>query len=163
MSSIQSPELIAQARLIHQHLQRMRAYLTSGETPGRIWQGMGKAPTFPQIRTLFALNLLGPCQLKDLSRMLDISDPAASEMVDRLVEMKLVTRDQDPVDRRRVILRLTADARRRVEAHEHHTLERIMRLLDTIGPEQVAQWVDLAERMTKVVQSTERKVPTREH
>jgi len=51
------------------------------------------------------------CSVGDIAHGVGISMPAASELVDRLVEAGLVERLHDPADRRRVLLHLTQRAR----------------------------------------------------
>jgi DNA-binding MarR family transcriptional regulator len=162
MSDPKQADLLAKARKLHQDLQCIRAYVLGGETPARVWGGTSKPPTFPQIRTLLALNMLGPCQLKDLSRTLDVSDPAASEMIDRLVEMGYVARSQDEQDRRRVVLELTPSARTRVEGHERHTLERLVRLMEAMGEDQVSRWLETSEALVRAVEISRERDASRD-
>jgi DNA-binding MarR family transcriptional regulator len=56
---------------------------------------------------LFAIDQLGPCPQQDVADYLAITEPAAAEVVDELVRAGLVTRGQDPSDRRRYALQLT--------------------------------------------------------
>lgn len=51
------------------------------------------------------------CTVGDLAHGLNVSMPAASEMVDRMVEDGLLERGVDPADRRRVLIALTPTAR----------------------------------------------------
>ncbi|GII82214.1 hypothetical protein Ssi03_02040 [Sphaerisporangium siamense] len=63
---------------------------------------------------LSALALLAPCPQQELARYLDITEPAAAQVIDELVEAGLVTRGQDPRDRRRYALELTPLGRERL-------------------------------------------------
>jgi DNA-binding MarR family transcriptional regulator len=141
-----------QARIVHFHAQRFRSYILSGtkveEDP---WEGMPKNPTMPQIRSMLAINMLGPCTLKEFTQSLNTSGAAGSEMVDRLVELGLVTRRQDQADRRRVLIDLTEEARERVRIHEEGVLRQVRALMDKLGPEWSARWVELAEKISDVL------------
>jgi DNA-binding MarR family transcriptional regulator len=142
-----------QARLIQRHAQLMRTYVLRGESPASAWEGLPKDPTLPQVRAMLALHVLGSCRLKTLARRLDISDPAASEMVERLVEMGLVSREQDPTDRRQVVLSLTEEAANRVQTHEDFMLRKIVRLMERLGEQSVEQWTALAQETISILEA----------
>ena len=63
------------------------------------------------VGTLTAIDRLGPRTQRDLARRLEMTEPAAAEIVDELVTAGYVIRDRDPEDRRRYALRLTDDGR----------------------------------------------------
>jgi DNA-binding MarR family transcriptional regulator len=65
---------------------------------------------------LSAINMLGPCQQQELARHLAITESAAAQVVDELVQADLVTRGQDAADRRRYALELTELGRERLIA-----------------------------------------------
>lgn len=56
---------------------------------------------------LTAIDELGPCPQQRLARRLAITEPAAAEVVDELVQAGMVSRGKDPHDRRRYALELT--------------------------------------------------------
>lgn len=70
-----------------------------------------KGVTSGQIRLLSVLMHNAPCSVGTVANALNISMGAASESVDKLVELGYITRRHSRVDRRQVILDLTDDAR----------------------------------------------------
>lgn len=83
----------------------------------------------------------GDVTIHDLAERLCIQHHSAVELVDRLVEAGLVERQQDPADRRRVLLRLTRSAERVLARLSASHLEELQRLrpalheiLAAIGP-----------------------------
>ncbi len=56
--------------------------------------------TLAQFGTLLRLFHKGACGVSDLGTELGVSNSAASQMLERLVQLKLVTRSEDPSDRR---------------------------------------------------------------
>ncbi|MFD1659492.1 MarR family winged helix-turn-helix transcriptional regulator [Streptomyces caeni] len=60
---------------------------------------------------LIAIDTLGPCPQQRLAQHLAITEPAAAEVVDDLVQAGLVARGKDPRDRRRYALELTGPGR----------------------------------------------------
>ncbi|GAA4531823.1 MULTISPECIES: MarR family winged helix-turn-helix transcriptional regulator [Nonomuraea] len=113
--------LVAQA---HYRLRRMGDALLAGS--GLRTRHFG---------SLAALETLTPCAQQQLARRLDITEPAAAQIVDELVRLGLVARGQDPADRRRYALELTPLGRQRLttvrEAAEHLQAE----ILSLLGPE----------------------------
>jgi DNA-binding MarR family transcriptional regulator len=61
-----------------------------------------------QVQALMRLHFGGEIAISELGDGLGISSPAASQMVDRLVQMGLVGRTEDPQDRRIKRLAITA-------------------------------------------------------
>jgi len=57
---------------------------------------------------------LGPCPQQQLAQYLSITEPAAAQLVDELVQAGMVERGQDPRDRRRYALELTDLGRERL-------------------------------------------------
>ena len=71
--------------------------------------------TFPQTSVLMRLRYGGACSVSDLAKKMSISNAAASQLVDRLVQMGHVERREDPHDRRAKILTLTETGQTLVE------------------------------------------------
>ncbi|MFG1805624.1 MarR family winged helix-turn-helix transcriptional regulator [Streptomyces sp. NPDC049040] len=63
---------------------------------------------------LSAVGKLGPCPQQQFARYLALTEPTAALIVDELVGKGLVTRGQDPDDRRRYALELTGLGRERL-------------------------------------------------
>lgn len=146
-------EQLARARVVHRHAQLMRTYILQGDAPAKIWDGMEKQPTIHQMRAMLALHVLGPMRLKSLAERLGVSQPAASELVERLVEMRALEREQDPNDRRQVVISLHPDMAVRVGQYEEHMLEKMMRLMSNVSPETADNWVQVAAETCEVLEA----------
>jgi DNA-binding MarR family transcriptional regulator len=72
-----------------------------------IWADQGLS--LSQIRLLFVLAHDGPATIGQIAERLHSGQSAASLLVDRLVQAHLAERTDDPADRRRAIVRLTAE------------------------------------------------------
>ena len=66
--------------------------------------------SLPQIKALSYIFHRGPSGVRDVADGLGISMATASESLDRLVELGLLERATDPIDRRRAIVSLTPRA-----------------------------------------------------
>ena len=71
--------------------------------------------TITQFRTLVVLDNLGPINLNALADELDVNSSTAMRMIDRLLVAGLVTREENPDNRREVLLGLTAEGARLVQ------------------------------------------------
>ena len=89
--------------------------------------------SMPQFSILMQLHHSGNCAIGDISDRFDITNAAASQLVDKLVNSRLIQREEDPHDRRAKRLNLTEKGRGLVQQ----------------GIEERYRWVDqLAGRLT---------------
>lgn len=71
--------------------------------------------SMPQFGVLIQLRYRGNCGITDISERFDITTPAASQLVDKLVQNGLVERTEDPNDRRARQLTLTSRGKAVIE------------------------------------------------
>ncbi len=96
--------------------------------------------SMPQFSILMQLHHKGSCGVSEISERFDITNAAASQLVDKLVQGGFVKRDEDPSDRRAKLLNLTDKGRKLIQQ----------------GIEERYRWVDelagklSAERRAKV-------------
>ncbi|HKU53947.1 MAG TPA: MarR family transcriptional regulator [Rhizomicrobium sp.] len=76
----------------------------------------------------------GDTSVGDLAAWLGIRHHSCVGLVDRLVRQGLVRRRRDPIDRRRMGLRLTARAKRRLEDLSAAHRDELRRLSEALGP-----------------------------
>jgi DNA-binding MarR family transcriptional regulator len=89
--------------------------------------------SMPQFGILMQLHYRHDCGVSDISDRFDITNAAASQLVDKLVQSGLIRREEDPHDRRAKLLNLTAKGKDLIQQ----------------GVEERYRWVDqLAERLT---------------
>ena len=76
----------------------------------RGWSHFAKSTglSMPQFSILMQLHHKGACGISDISERFDISNAAASQLVEKLVQGGFLRRDEDPSDRRSKLLNLTA-------------------------------------------------------
>lgn len=61
-----------------------------------------------QLGAMLHISRMGACAVADISEDLGVTSAAVSQLVDRLVDQGLVSRDEDPADRRAKRIELTA-------------------------------------------------------
>ncbi|HEY5182980.1 MAG TPA: MarR family transcriptional regulator, partial [Dermatophilaceae bacterium] len=82
--------------------------------------------TMGQFKAMATVTMYGPQPVGELGRRLGLSEPAASLLVDKLVELGLAVRERDPQDGRRTLVTATPAAEelaaRLREGREEHAL-----------------------------------------
>ena len=89
--------------------------------------------SMPQFSVMMQLHHRGNCAIGDISERFDITNAAASQLVDKLVQSGFIKREEDPQDRRAKMLNLTDKGRKLIQR----------------GIEERYRWVDdLAGKLT---------------
>ena len=89
------------------NLQFHRAFQVLWESASSAWLELDLSIT--QLRNLIILSLRGPQHVGQLAAALGVSEPSASQVVDRLAQRALIRRDADASDRRRIMVSITAE------------------------------------------------------
>ncbi|MBI4770665.1 MAG: MarR family transcriptional regulator [Chloroflexi bacterium] len=108
-----------------------------------------------QLSTLIRLHYHGPCGVSEVGGHLGVSNAAASQLVERMVQLGLLARGEDPDDRRVKQVSLTEAGRaliqRGVEAHTRWMQD----LTAALNPEQQPQIVAALTLLTEVARRLE--------
>jgi 4'-phosphopantetheinyl transferase len=94
--------------------------------------------TMAQMRVLMLLAGVGESRMSELATALRVSLSTASGLVDRLVESHLVARHTDSVDRRQVLVSLSADGAAFLDHFQELGLSHLRELLARLSPTDVA-------------------------
>lgn len=83
----------------------------------RGWSHFAKSTglSMPQFSILMQLHHKGACGVSDISDRFDITNAAASQLVEKLVQSGYLERAEDPSDRRAKVLNLTARGQALIE------------------------------------------------
>lgn len=159
-------KILEQARLIHGTVRLLKTRIISRYMAWhsqRDAAGTGAGPlldlTEPQANMLMVIREHAPVTVKALAENLRVSPASASAMVDRLVEMGALTREQSLIDRRQVVIEPTELAIRSLEEIEAFILESIAELIEKLGPEDAQKWNDVYAKLGSVLrdEATETK------
>lgn len=93
-----------------------------------------------QIKTALHVWQLQPVNLNELAQALNVTPPAASAVVDKLVEKEVLTRETDPADRRRIILRVHPRAEEDMNAVNEQFLKAFRSVADALPDESLEHW-----------------------
>ena len=139
------------ARLVFSTERRLHRYCVSRFVSETQDDTPSPALTFPQVQMIMTVHDSECLTLKQLAAKLQVQAPAASTMVDRLVELNVLTRTPNPDDRREVLIRVSADHERKIEKMEQRALQTYIEVLDAVGPDYVEMWRKLGVRLDEVL------------
>ena len=109
------------------------------------------ALTPSQMTMLMTIRENGSMTIKHLTQALQVKAPSVSAMVERLVEMGILTREENPMDRREVLVRISPGASVAMEQIERRMLCALVDILDQIGPEYSRMWSLLSHRLLEIL------------
>ena len=98
---------------------------------------LGVDVTMSQAKCLFVTALHPGISMSVLASQLHVGPPAASGLVDRLVEHGYLVRKEDPTDRRQQLVSLTDAGREVVERFRQFSADRLGELLDGLTPSEL--------------------------
>jgi DNA-binding MarR family transcriptional regulator len=98
--------------------------------------GVEDAVTVTQFRTLVVLDSHGAINLNRLAELLDVTPSTAMRMIDRLMAAGLVTRSENPTDRREVQLGLTPSGSQLVQQVTTKRRREIARIVKAMPADQ---------------------------
>lgn len=105
-----------------------------------------------QLKGLFVL-AHGTMSVSEVGETLGTGKAAASLLVDRLVQVGLVDRSEDPVDRRRTLVQLTTEGERSVSRLREGGRERFREWLDRLSDNDLAALAQGMRALAAVVAS----------
>jgi len=109
-------------------------------------RGELQSVTLHQLEVLGLLKR-GGMRMRDLARELEVSEPAATAVADRLVRNGLVQRRSDPADRRTVRLELSDHAATVLGRFEAARREALTDVFEVVTDEQLRALVDVLETL----------------
>jgi MarR family transcriptional regulator, organic hydroperoxide resistance regulator len=123
----------------------------------RGWSHFAKSTglSMPQFSVLMQLHHRGNCAIGDISERFDITNAAASQLVDKLVQSSFIQREEDPHDRRAKLLNLTDKGRDLVQQGIEERYRWVDELAGKLTAEERAQVSDALNIMTRAAQELE--------
>jgi DNA-binding MarR family transcriptional regulator len=116
-----------------------------------------KGLSMTQFGLLMQLHYRGNCGVSDISERFEITNPAASQLVDKLVQGSLVERAEDPNDRRAKQIQLSAKGRAMIEksiGERYRWVDQLVASLQPKDREKIAEGLTiLTEAAAKLEQT----------
>lgn len=110
--------------------------------------------SMPQLGIIMQLHHRGNCGISDLSERFDITNAAASQLVDKLVQSGLIQREEDPHDRRVKRVDLTEKGKDFIQhgmENRYRWTEGVAQKLSAEEREQVNRALDILSRAAQEV------------
>jgi MarR family transcriptional regulator, organic hydroperoxide resistance regulator len=111
--------------------------------------------SMPQFSILMQLHHKGACGVSDVSERFDISNAAASQLVEKLVQGEYVERAEDPNDRRAKVLQLTPKGKDLIEAGFNERYRWMDELTSRMNSEENKKVAEALAILTKAAQAME--------
>ncbi len=113
--------------------------------------------TLPQFWILDYLHRSGSDKMSSLAQYLNISPASTTGLIDRLMEQKLVTRKDDLHDRRIVWIELTFRGKDMILSIRKQKIQTLTEVFAKISSDDRLRYLDILERIVKIVNSLPRK------
>ena len=111
--------------------------------------------SMPQFSVLMQLHHKGVCGVSDISERFDISNAAASQLVDKLVQSGFIKREEDPQDRRAKLLNLTDKGKELIQQGIEERYRWVDKLAERLTAEERVQVSEALNTMTRAAQELE--------
>lgn len=111
----------------------MKALHFGGPPNPEAW--MELSLTTGQLKSLFFLEFEGSSSLGKLAGALGVTPPNVTGIIERLVEQKLVTRGENPENRRMLMVRLTPNGKALVERLKERNTDKMRNVLSRLNDE----------------------------
>ena len=122
--------------------------------------GIGKESEYgelsmSQFHTVMAVQRHSEVTITKLSKLMGVSPPSASAMVDRLAERGLLTRERCHEDRRKVVVRISPEAMTHIRNFEGMLLDIFVDLVEKMGPDLTRKWCEVLNRVREILEEKE--------
>lgn len=111
--------------------------------------------SMPQFGILMQLHYRQNCGISDLSERFDITNAAASQLVDKLVQSGLIQREEDPNDRRAKLLNLTEKGKKLIQQGIEERYRWVDQVAAKLTPEERTKLAEAMEIVTQAAQELE--------
>ena len=111
--------------------------------------------SMPQFSVMMQLHHRGNCAIGDISERFDITNAAASQLVDKLVQSGFIKREEDPQDRRAKMLNLTDKGKDLIQRGIEERYRWVDQLSSKLTVEERDQVTDALNIMTRAAQELE--------
>ena len=131
--------------VLPQCIRGFHSYESNHLSRGRISQ--------PQFWALEYLSRKGPSLMSEIASFLNVSRPAATGLIDRLIAQKLVSRQTAEHDRRGVRVEITSRGKKIVSNIWDQKRRSLEKVFSKISPQDRRQYLEILERVVKTLAS----------
>jgi len=114
-----------------------------------------KSLSMSQVASLFRIRRTDSCGVGEIAEHLGVSNAAASQLLDRLVQQGLVARSEDPADRRGKVLVLTTSGNLILQESMEARQGWVAELASTFGPEENRKVANALELLAQKMEASD--------
>ncbi len=133
-------------RMIHEHILKIQTRRLAAKA-----SDPSSELSLAQLHAISVVRTHSPLSMGELAEKLAISAPSASAMVDRLVEKGHLRREHSTRDRRKVVVRISPEAVKEIEAVENDVLLLFVDLVEKLGPEIIDKWCEVLSAIKDLI------------
>lgn len=130
--------LLALMPLYHRHIFRINRHASGLKTA--------------QYRVLGVLMKSGPCPISEIGRVLYISKPYMTVLIDSLMEKGWIDRGHNPDDRRVILVSITSEGKKHLHRAFEVYKEDVKTLLSRLERNDIGQLCSSAERLREILE-----------
>ncbi|MEW6400881.1 MAG: MarR family transcriptional regulator [Chloroflexota bacterium] len=125
----------------------------------RNWHNFARSVglSMPQFSILMQLHHRGGCAVSDIGERFDITNAAASQLVDKLVQAGYIERTEDPSDRRSKLLNIAPKGLALIEQGTQVRHRWMDELVQSLSAEERAKVTEALTILTETAQRSEEK------
>ena len=131
--------------------QIMRGMFRSDHKHRARWRRRGMDLTLAQVRVMGIIGENDNCRMNEIAKMVGISMPTLTGIVNRLVRAGILARRRDENDRRAVRIRFTGKGKNLRDRHRRHRTERIAKMLERLDAGERAELADSMEKTYSII------------
>jgi DNA-binding MarR family transcriptional regulator len=102
-----------------------------------------------QLQLLHMVTTHGPINITELARIMAVSPPSISVMVDRMVNNGWLHRQRSAQDRRKMMISASTEAKTNITGVQEVVRKEMVNLIKTIGPEITQKWCTVLNAIEK--------------
>jgi DNA-binding MarR family transcriptional regulator len=127
----------------------------SGDDEPHVWLELNL--TIAQVKTLFFINFEGVTNFKRVAEALGVTPPNVTGIIDRLVEQKLVKREENPQNRRMQLLSLTETGKNLLTELKERNTAHMSGILESLSQEDLSCLAQGMSALSKAVENNYQK------
>lgn len=113
--------------------------------------------TLAQVEVIMTISRVGALSLKELAAALKVSAPSTSNMVERLVEKKILSRQRDKKDRRKILIDISENTKKRIAKIDQAILSMFVEIIKIAGVETGQMWCTVLKSITSALDKMDQK------
>lgn len=92
----------------------------------------------------------------DIGKVMNVSSARIAQTLNSLEKKGWVTREIDAEDRRRILVKLTAEGKKQTEQHQEKVIRNTIKILELLGEHDAKEYVRITGRLAEIMPQCEK-------